>query len=435
MENTHYLENASRKLLHTAGRLAKGIGKKALRSSGSMLLQLLGQTAPFWVPLVIILTAGYLCYAQLYLGPLETMKNAISSDEDKVAAFYGTNDPVYIKSKMNVFEDYKKVAAKWADGLSPEQKSQVSIHELTWGVLAAVDRLIHDSANTGESELELKPEEVFRALAPKFTWRKSTVTVVTQACTVSSTVDEGGNVHTTYSISTNTDVSTVSLVERATTLEGTFNYSYRTDVTSVPSESPCGQLTMTTTKEILDQMSTPQDRFAPFKAFLRSKGLVIDSDIDLAFELVKVYDMKFAGNLYYTAGTIVPMPNVSGSFAEIIRDAAAKSGVPEQIIFNIMMAESSGEPFDKDGKPKRSSAGAIGLMQFMPGTAKMLGIDPTDPVQSIYGAATYLSQLFNQFKDWTLAVAAYNAGPGNVQKYNGVPPFQETIKYVKKVLG
>lgn len=74
-------------------------------------------------------------------------------------------------------------------------------------------------------------------------------------------------------------------------------------------------------------------------------------------------------------------------------------------------------------------------MQFMPGTAAGLGIDPHDPVQSINGAATYLKQLYDQFGDWKLAVAAYNAGPGAVKKYGGVPPYAETQAYVQKVLG
>ncbi len=80
-----------------------------------------------------------------------------------------------------------------------------------------------------------------------------------------------------------------------------------------------------------------------------------------------------------------------------------------------------------------SHAGAIGLMQFMPATAAGLGVDPTDPASSINGAAQYLRQNLDTFGTIPLALAAYNAGPGNVSKYGGIPPFDETQRYVRKV--
>ena len=81
-----------------------------------------------------------------------------------------------------------------------------------------------------------------------------------------------------------------------------------------------------------------------------------------------------------------------------------------------------------------SPKGAIGLGQLMPATALSLGVDPTDPIQNLWGTARYLRMQYDAFGDWALALAAYNAGPGNVERYGGVPPFTETHTYIHEVL-
>jgi soluble lytic murein transglycosylase-like protein len=117
----------------------------------------------------------------------------------------------------------------------------------------------------------------------------------------------------------------------------------------------------------------------------------------------------------------------------MIRAAARKHGVPAAFIKSIVAAESN---FDAAAiSPK----GAIGLMQLMPSTAQLFGADPTIPEQNVDAGTHYLRVLIDRYhssRNWLKRViAAYNAGPGAVDRYRGVPPYRETRTYVARVLG
>ncbi len=113
----------------------------------------------------------------------------------------------------------------------------------------------------------------------------------------------------------------------------------------------------------------------------------------------------------------------------LISQEATANGVDPKLLLKIARQESGLNPNAK------SKVGATGLMQLMPATAKGLGVDPNDPAQNVKGGAKYFKQMMDMFGDERKALAAYNAGPGNVRKYGGIPPFKETQNYVSKIMG
>lgn len=119
-----------------------------------------------------------------------------------------------------------------------------------------------------------------------------------------------------------------------------------------------------------------------------------------------------------------------GIYEQIIKEAAAEHGIAPELIHSVMIQESGGD------RMAVSPKGAKGLMQLMDSTAAMLGVtDPFDPRQNIFAGAKYLSMMLKKFGgDLKKTLAAYNAGPGAVLKYGGVPPYEQTRKYVSAVV-
>jgi soluble lytic murein transglycosylase-like protein len=117
---------------------------------------------------------------------------------------------------------------------------------------------------------------------------------------------------------------------------------------------------------------------------------------------------------------------------ELLRQAAGRAGLPVELVNSVARAESG---FHVNAI---SNKGAIGLMQLMPSTAAALNANPYDPKENADAGARYLADLLTKYQDdphqVTKAIAAYNAGPGAVDKYNGIPPYPETINYVTRVV-
>jgi cell wall-associated NlpC family hydrolase len=131
-----------------------------------------------------------------------------------------------------------------------------------------------------------------------------------------------------------------------------------------------------------------------------------------------------------SGGAAAPSPALAAApaaYRSLFEEAGRRHGVPAALLAAVAKVESG---FNRAAV---SGAGARGLMQLMPGTARGLGVDPMDPAQAVDGAARLLATHLRTYGSVPLALAAYNAGPGAVNRYNGVPPYAETQAYVTKV--
>ena len=124
-----------------------------------------------------------------------------------------------------------------------------------------------------------------------------------------------------------------------------------------------------------------------------------------------------------------PYQGQNGPYVDMAKSVARKHGVPVDLFLRLVQQESGWNA------SARSHKGALGLAQLMPGTARALRVNPHDPYENLEGGARYLKTQYSEFGSWRLALAAYNAGPGAVKKYGGVPPFKETRNYVKVIWG
>lgn len=130
-----------------------------------------------------------------------------------------------------------------------------------------------------------------------------------------------------------------------------------------------------------------------------------------------------------TKAQISPGDPLYSELLQLLNAAESQYGIPHDLLARQAWEESHFDP------NATNPSGAQGLMQFEPATAAQYGVtNPFDPAQAAAGAGAYMAALFNQFGRWGLALAAYDAGPGNVTKYGGIPPFPETQNYVSDIL-
>lgn len=175
---------------------------------------------------------------------------------------------------------------------------------------------------------------------------------------------------------------------------------------------------------------------APMSSSNKEKGGLLNaldnvfSDYSDLFDSEDFVESKPSENLPSSPVGDIRLDRVENfyKYDKFFRDASQRTGVPFSFLKAIGLKETRLKP------DLTSPKGAQGLMQFMPSAQKQYNLDnPWDPEESIHAAADYLKNNLNKFGSFTLAAAAYNAGPGNVRKHGGVPPFQETQNYVRRV--
>jgi|GEM_PF-3581311 len=259
--------------------LGKAAARLLIRKAAAGLFRLLiVKTSPIWAPVLALFLLVWIAWTVIFEMPKEAIRDSFSfTKEDRAAAFEYGQDGV----DPDRLEQYAQEAARWKEGLSPEQLAQVEPYVLDASWLAAVDRTLGDPALVGirdAKELKLEPEQTFELLRPKFEWRTFDKTVTRQTCEQIVEKDRNGKETIRYEIRTSTFTEPQILLIRATTIQGTFEHRYREEAAESTETSPCGELTTRTTYWTLAGITAVESNWEPLRRVLRDQGITEERD-------------------------------------------------------------------------------------------------------------------------------------------------------------
>jgi murein DD-endopeptidase MepM/ murein hydrolase activator NlpD len=308
---------------------------------------------------------------------------------------------------------------------SPEIISDDGVEKqymLTWGILAAIDYKKRMLLSTGpDYALAYSGDKIAKKLAPEFKYKDATKKIV------KTVIGKDGQ---EYKITTEVPIKLVSEVN---TYKGIYKLYYEKKTFDEGDEEITKYVLSRTEYtedwsrliKVIEDEGIPADENA---AYLMDKtGLAIESGAPYFSWVTESEDeMWISGSVGWDWGSGEFVP---AEYVEYFEEAAKETGLDVSLLEAVAAVESEFNP------NAVSPAGALGIMQLMPYTVKELGIsDPFDPRENILGGAKYLKTLVDRFGKTDIALAAYNAGAGNVEKYGGIPPFEETQEYVSKVM-
>ncbi|MCE3203488.1 M23 family metallopeptidase [Paenibacillus sonchi] len=264
-----------------AKRLGKKLGKKLLKF-------ILVKTAPVTLPLLGILLLMFLAYVLIFEMPKQAIADTWDNTTDRVASwFYGTSE----KQQNDIFEQYQALAERWKEGLTADQQLQIEPYAFNWEWLAAVDRALNDPSfletygGTETKELTLHPEQTFKEVRPRFTWvTKEKVTTQQVVVEVEGNPNSPMTGPPSYEVRTIQTSVPVKLLERAETIYGTYDYSYKNEVSTSTTPSATGPLSTKVVEPRLERVETVEDNWKPLRHILKQHGVTRASDQDFLLE-------------------------------------------------------------------------------------------------------------------------------------------------------